>query len=148
MRQALELYDFFDPARRFLEFDFEIVAQVVAAPGARTRAAAAGAEKIAKDVGENFLETLAEIEAAESARTTLRSLERGMPEAVILRAPLRIGENLVGLVEFLEAFLGVFVAGIAIGMKLNRETAVGFLQLDFAGATIDAEDFVIVALLC
>ena len=78
----------------------------------------------------------------------MRPLERGMPEAVILRAPFRIGENLVGLVEFLEALLGIFVAGIAIGMKLNRETAVSFLQLDFAGATIDAENFVIVSLLC
>ena len=122
LRQALELYDFLDPARRFFEFDFEIVAQVVAAPGARARASAAGAEEIAEDVGEDFLEALAEIETAESARAALRSLERGVTEAVILRAPLGIGENLVGLVEFLEAFLGVFVAGIAIGMKLDRET--------------------------
>ncbi len=148
MGESLELYDFLDPARRFFEFDFEIVAQVVATPGARARASAAGAEKIAKDVGENFLEALAEIETAESTGATLRSLERRVAEAVILRAPLRIRKNLVGLVEFLEMLLGIFVAGITIGMKLNRETAVGFLQLDFAGSTIDAEDFVIIAFLC
>ena len=89
LRQALELYDFFGPARRFFEFDFEIVAQVVAAPRARARASAPGAEEIAEDVRENFLEALAEIETAESARTALRPLERGMPEAIVLRAPLR-----------------------------------------------------------
>ncbi len=147
MRQALELYDFLDPARRFFEFDFKIVAQVVAAPGARTRASAAGAEKIAKDVGENFLEALAEVETAESART-LRSLEGGVTETVILRAPLGIGKDLVSLVEFLESLFGFFVAGIAIRMKLNGETTVGFFQFVFAGAAIDAEDFVIVTLLC
>ena len=147
MREALELYDFLDPVRRFFEFDFQIVAQIVAAPGARTRSSAAGAEEIAKDVGENFLEALAEIEAAESSRTALRSLERGVPETIVLRAPLGVGENLVGFVEFLETFLGVFVAGIAIGMKLNRESAVGFLQFDFTGATIDAENFVVISLL-
>ena len=68
-----------------------------------------------------------------------------MPVAVVLRAPLRIRKYLVGFVEFLEALLGVFVAGIAVGMKLNREAAVGFLEFFFAGAAIDAENFVIVA---
>ena len=147
MSEALELYDFFDSARRFFEFDFEVVAQVVAAPGARTRASAAGAEKIAKDVGENFLEALAEVETAESART-LRPLEGGVTETVILRAPLGIGEDLIGLVEFLELLLGLFVAGVAIGMKLNGETTVGLFQFVFAGAAIDTEDFVIVAFMC
>src|SRR5271155_250407 len=134
--------------RRFFEFDFQIVTQVVAAPGTRARTPASGAEKIAEDVGEDFLEALAEIEAAESTRTTLRPLERGVTETVILRAPLGIGEDLVGLVEFLETFLGVLVAGIAIGMKLNGETAIGLLQFDFAGAAIDTENFVVIAFLC
>ena len=122
MSEALELYDFLDSARGVFEFDFEIVAQIVAAPSARTRSSAAGTEEIAEDVGENFLEALAEVETAESSRATLRSLERCVTEAVILRAPLGIGKNLVRLVEFLEALLGVLVAGISIGMKLNRES--------------------------
>src|SRR5208282_1811740 len=147
LSQALELYDFLDPARRFFELDFEIVAQVVTAPGARTRASAAGAEEIAEDVGENFLEALAEVESAEPART-LRPLEGGVTEAVVLRAPLGIGKYLVSLVEFLESLFGFFVAGIAIGMKLNGETTVGFFQFVFAGAAIDTEDFVIVAFMC
>jgi hypothetical protein len=134
LSEALELYDFLDTACCVLEFNFEIVPQIVAAPSARTRSSAAGAEEIAEDVGEDFLEALAEVEAAESSRSTLRSLERGVTKAIVLRAPFGIRKNLVGLVEFLEALLGVFVAGISIGMKLNGESAVGFLQFGFAGA--------------
>src|SRR6266849_7428902 len=74
--QPLKLDDLLDPARGFLEFNFQIVAKIVAAPGARTRTSASGAEKIAKNVGENFFEALAEVEAAESSRA-LRSLEGG-----------------------------------------------------------------------
>src|SRR5208283_4723605 len=97
--------------------------------------------------GENFLEALAEVETAEPART-LRPLEGGVTEAVILRAPLGIGKDLISLVEFLELLLGPFIARVAIGMKLNGETAVGLLQFVFAGAAIDTEDFVIVAFMC
>src|SRR5277367_4131216 len=145
--EALELYDSLDSARRFFEFDFQIVAQVVAAPRARARTSAAGAEEIAEDVGENFLEALAEVEAPESARTALRSLEGRVTEAIVLRATLGIGQNLVGLVEFLESLLGFLVAGIAIGMTLNGERAVRLLQLYLAGATVDAENFVVISLI-
>ena len=148
MSQALELYDLLDSARCVFKFNFEIVAQIIATPSARTRASATGAEEIAKDVGENFLEALAEVEAAESSRATLRSLERCVTKTVILRASLGIGKNLVRLVEFLEALLGVLIAGITIGMKLDSESAVGFFQFSFAGAAIDAENFVVISLVC
>src|SRR5713101_6344453 len=143
--QALKLDDLLDSGGGFLEFNFQIVPKVVAAPSARARTSTAGAEKIAKNVGEDFLEALAEVEAAESARS-LRSLERGMAEAVVLGAALGLGEDLVGLVEFLESLLGFFVAGVAIGMKLNREAPIRLLQFIFTGAAIDAENFIIVAL--
>ena len=97
--QALELDRFFGPVRRFLEIDFEVIAKIVAATGARARTAATGAEEVAEDVGENFLEALAEIETAEAARSTRRALECRMTEAVVLRALLGIGEDLVGLVD-------------------------------------------------
>jgi len=50
-----------------------------------------------------------------------------MAETVVLGAPLGLGEDLVGFVEFLESLLGFLVAGVAIRMKLNREASVGFL---------------------
>ena len=95
----------------------------------RTGAAATGAEEIAEDIGEDFLEALAEVETTEAARSARRALERRMAETIILRALLGIGEDLVGLVDQFEIIFGFFVAGIAIGMVLNRELAVGFFQL-------------------
>src|SRR5258708_6589817 len=53
--QALKLDDLFDSGGGFLEFNFQIVAKVVAAPSARPRTSPSGAEKIAKNVGEDFL---------------------------------------------------------------------------------------------
>ena len=132
--------------RGFLEFDVEVVAQVVAAPAARPRAAPPGAEEVAEDIGEDFLEALAEVEAPEAPRA-LRSLERGMTEAIILRALFRIRQDLVGLVEFLEVFLGLFVAGITVRMELNRQTPVGFLEFVIPGAPGNSQDFIIVAFL-
>src|SRR5215469_16415847 len=145
-RQALKLDRFFGAARRFLEFDFEIVTEVVAAARARSSAAAA-CEEIAEDVGEDFLEALAEIETTEAARSTLRSLEGGVTKSIVLRAPIRIGQNLVGLVDLLEALLGFLVAGIAIGMELDREATIGLLEFFVASSASYAKDFVIVTLL-
>jgi hypothetical protein len=112
--QALELDRLFGAARGFFEIDLEIVAKIVAAAGARAGAAASGSEEVAEDIGENLLEALAEIETAEAPGSAGRALERGVTEAVILRALFRIGEDLVGLIYELEIVFGFFVAGIAI----------------------------------
>src|SRR5581483_1248498 len=141
-RQALEFDDLLGAARRLLELDLEVVAQVVAAPRARAGASAPGAEEVAEDVGEDFLEALGELEAEAAA---LRTLEGGVAVAVVLRAPLGIGEHLVGLVDLLEALLGGLVARITVGMVLDGEAAVGFFEFLLAGAARHAEDFVVVA---
>ena len=49
-------------------------------------------------------------------RAAAALLERGMAEPVIGRAPLRILEDVVGFVDFLEAVLAVAVARIAVGV--------------------------------
>src|ERR1700687_3967163 len=97
--QALKLDHLLGATRRFLEFDFEVVAQIVAAPRTRARAPAAGAEEVAEDVREDLFEALGKLEAEAVA---LLTLERGVAVAVVLRAALSVGEHLVGLVEFLE----------------------------------------------
>ena len=73
-------------------------------------------------------------------------LEGGMAEAVIGGALVAVLQDLVGLVDFLEAVLAVVVARIAIGMKLHRQLAEGGLQLGLAAGALNAEDFVVVAL--
>src|SRR5712692_4903718 len=141
--QALELDDLIGAACGLFEFDFQIVTQIVAASAARARTSTAGSEEITENVGKDFFEALGEVKPAEATRALL-PLKGGMPEAIVLGASLRVGENLIGLVEFLEFFLGLLVAGVAIGMVLDRQTAVRLLKLVFGGATPDAQYFVIV----
>ena len=52
-----------------------------------------------------------------------------MAEAVIGGALLRILQDLVGFVDFLELHLGRMVAAVAVGVKLHGELAEGALQL-------------------
>src|SRR5712692_2981155 len=126
--QALELDDLIGAACGLFEFDFQIVTQIVAASAARARTSTTGYEEITENVGKDFFEALGEVKPAEASRA-LVPLKGGMPEAMVLRASLRVGENLIGLVEFLELFLGLLVARVAIGMVLNRQAPVRFFEL-------------------
>src|SRR5438034_3927202 len=133
------------PERRLLEADLEIVAEVLPAP--RPTAPAAGparAEEVSEQVADDVLEVAAEVEARASRRA-LR--EGGVPEAVVEAPPLRIGEHLVGLRDLLEALLGlVAVVGIAVGMILEGELAVSFLDVVLGRGAGHTEDLVVVAL--
>ena len=59
-------------------------------------------------------------------------LEGGMAVAVVGGALVAVLEDVIGLVDFFEPVLAVFVAGIAVGMVLHRELAESSLQLDLA----------------
>ena len=72
--------------------------------------------------------------------------DAGVAEAVVEPALLRVGEDRVGLGRFLERFLGLVVAGIAVGMVLQRQLAVRALDLLFGRRALDAEDLVVVTL--
>ena len=91
------------PLDRLLERDPQVVAEVraglrAASPrGRRTRAAT---EERIEDVGEAT-------EAFEPGRARTRPwpIDPGSPEHVVAAAPLRVGQDLVGLVDLLEALL-------------------------------------------
>ena len=68
-----------------------------------------------------------------------------MAELVVGRALLRILQDLVGFVDFLEILLGPGVAGIAIRMELHRLRAEGLLDRPVVRALGDTQCFVIVA---
>ena len=68
-----------------------------------------------------------------------------MAEAVVARALLGIGQDGVGLAALLEAFFRIRIVGIAVGMKLQRQLAVGALDLLIVGGARDAQNLVIVA---
>ena len=54
-----------------------------------------------------------------------------MAVLVIDGALLGISQNLARLLGLLEAFLRIFVIGIAVGMKLHRQAAVGLFDFRF-----------------
>jgi hypothetical protein len=66
-------------------------------------------------------------------------------EAIVEAALLLVGQNGVGLGRFLEAFLGVAVVRVAIRMMLQRQLAIGALDLLIGGRALDPEDVVVVA---
>ncbi len=68
-----------------------------------------------------------------------------MTEAVVGRLLLRVFEDLVGLVDFLEASLGRRVSRILVRMQLHGELAEGALQGLFIGVAGNAQNFIIVA---
>jgi hypothetical protein len=122
--------------RRFLEGEIEIVTEVVAA--ARSALAARRPrtpEEVAEDAAEDVFETSAEVEPA-------TALERRRAETIVLCATLGVAEDLVGGRRFLEALFGLFVAGVAIRMLLERHLPIGALQLLLARLASDAEHLI------
>src|SRR5262245_42919102 len=73
-------------------------------------------------------------------------LECCMSKAVIGRALVRILQDFIGLIDFLEANFAALVAGIAIGMPFHRELAEGGFQFAFVRCALDPQNVVIAAL--
>src|SRR5258705_3204937 len=73
-------------------------------------------------------------------------LEGRVAEAVVGGALLLVLQDVVGLVDFLELRLALLVAGIAIGVPLHRELAIGGLEFAVARAALYFEEFVVVDL--
>jgi hypothetical protein len=68
-----------------------------------------------------------------------------MAVAIVGGAVLRVHQDLVSFADFLELVFAGFVVRVAVGMKFEGQFAVGLLDVLLAGATVHAEDFVIVA---
>ena len=58
---------------------------------------------------------------------------------------LAVGENFVGLLGFLEFFLGRRIVRIAVRVVLHGQLAVGLLDFVIARIAVDAEYFVKIA---
>ena len=69
------------------------------------------------------------------------------PQLVIPAAPVRVGEDLVGLPDLLEAFRGLAVTRVQVGMVFSREATVGLLDRVRIGLLPDSQDGVVVAVL-
>ena len=130
-----------------LRLDLEIAALLRARapreprPAAAGRAAAAAVEEVREDVAEP-----ARVEAAEAAAA---GGAPGRPEAapVVGLALLGIREQVVGLLDLLEALLGLLVVRVAVGVVLADQLAVGLLDLVGRRRPLDSQDLVGIALL-
>src|SRR5690606_13174415 len=128
---------------RLVERDLEIEAQVGAAHrplAARPAAEAAEAEEVTEDVGE-----VGEDVGVEAARTGALARHPRVAEAVVAGALLGIAEHGVGLGRFLEALLGFGVARVAVGVVLQRQLAVGALDVLLGRSARNAQDLVVIA---
>ena len=70
----------------------------------------------------------------------------GVTVAIVGGAFLFVHQDVVGFAEFLEFLFRVRVVGIFVGMKLDRELAIGALDLLAGRIALDAQDFVVIAL--
>ena len=69
-----------------------------------------------------------------------------MAVAVVGWAFLGIGENLIGLANFLEFFFGFFIALMFVGMMLDGEFAVSLFNFLGGDRAANAEHFVVIFL--
>ena len=110
------------------------------------RAAPALAEQVAEeaaaeDVAERRHDVFGVAEVVDP-----RPFEAGVAVAVVA-LPLRlVGEDLVRLGRLLEPLLGLGVARVLVGVVLQGQLPIGFLDLFGRGVALDAKDFVIITL--
>ena len=118
---------------------------------ARFRAHAPAAGRAAEQVGEDVAHRGGvEVEVAEAAEAAAGPGAGGerAGAAVVLLALLGVAEHVVGLGDLLEARLGLLVVGVAVGVVLARELAVGLLDLLGGRLLVDPERLVVVGTRC
>jgi hypothetical protein len=130
---------------RFVKFEMQVFAQIGSALGAAATTSAL-AEHVTKT--ENVAEDVAEIledGGIKSGRTRAAAAYASMPEAVIQRSLLAIGEDCVRFRDLLELVFRLRIIRIAVRMIRHRELAVSALDFNLGGRAGDAEDFVKIA---
>src|SRR6266567_1499691 len=132
---------------RFLKLQRQVFPEISAAlHPAASASSAATTEHVAE--AEKFSEDIAEvlkhrgIKARALPRTAAQSC---VAIAVINGALVRVGEHGVGFADFLEFVFRVRIIGIAVRMKLQRQLAVGALELLLRDRAGHAQHFVVVA---
>ena len=125
-----------------LQGDLEVVAQVRATGRPARAALLLAAEHVAEDVAEHLVEDVVHVGEAGPA---VRAVDAGVAEAVVGGALLLVGEDHIGLVDFLEPRGGVLAPVIAVGMVLHRQLAEGGFQTGVVSATVYAQDLVIIS---
>src|SRR3954471_17631037 len=131
---------------RDLRLDLEVAAGLGpwAAPPAPAATAARPAALAAEQVGQDVAEA-ARVEAAEAAALTAAGRAEAAP--VVGLALVGIAQQVVGLLDLLEALLGLLVVRVAVGVVLTDQLAMGLLDLVGRRRALDSEHLVGITLL-
>ncbi len=126
---------------------FHVVAEVRATLAARagTRAPAA-AHELAEQVVEDVRHGGREVGAETATGPPAAAFEGRVAELVVGRTLLRVLQDLVSLVQFLELLFGVLVARMPVGVAFFGEATEGGFQILLARGPRHAQNFVVVAL--
>ena len=102
-------------------------------------------EEIAE--AEKVAENLTEVgeDRGIDARRSSNSAYTGVPKTVIGGAFIGIRQNGISFAALFEFFFRVGIVGIAVGVELQRQFAVGAFDFLFAGSTGNPEDLVVIA---
>jgi hypothetical protein len=127
----------------FFELQRDIFPQIGTTLGTAAPTGTA-AEKIseAKKVSEDLADILKDCRVESACSCTAH---RSMSKAVVRGPLVGVRQDRVGLAAFFEFFFRVRIIRIAIGMKLQRQPAIGALDLLLVGFAGNPKHFVIVA---
>src|SRR5262249_2545223 len=84
-------------------------------------------------------------ETAEPAASESALGSVGRAEPVVVGAFRGVAEHVVSVLNFLELGLGLFIAGVAVGVIFSSQRAVGFGDVRFAGVAGYAQSLIHVA---
>ena len=136
---------------RLLEGEVEVglgVRSPTGRVGVGALAAEAAAENAPKDVAQ-----ILEAEPAAIAAATVTAagpevgIDAGVAELVVTGFLILIGQNLVGLVDLLKFGLGLLVARVQVGVIFLGRLSVGLFDLVIPGASVYAQDLIIISLI-
>ncbi len=112
----------------------------VAALARRVRVCTAAPAAHAEDIAQ-IAKQIAQIHTARA----VIGIDARVAELIVPGALLRIAQDLVGLPNLFELFLGLFVAGVQVGVVFFRQLAVGAFDLVLRGRLGNAKHLVVIA---
>ena len=127
----------------FFEFKCDVLPQIGSALGSAAASRTTAKEiSEAEEVAKNFADIL-EDRGIKPSRS--RPAYRSVAETIVSGTLVCIREDGVGLAAFLEFLFRIGIVRIAVGMKLQRQFAIGALDFLVRGAARNPEYLVIIA---
>ena len=128
-----------------LQGQLDLDAQIGPLGPARSPGASAP-KRISKGPAEDVSELAEDVVHVHAGTAASCAAHARMAEAVVFGPFLLVAQDLIGLGCLLEPPLGIRVIGILVRVVLDGQLPVGLLDVGLAGPSVDAEDFVEVAL--